>query len=235
VKLSAILAPLIAAGVPGEVILATVKAFEDQQIDASEKGKEKARARWRKWKDKQPTNVGKRLQTPANVSNTLTRVEDSSSKKDITGEEERKIEAPAALSPRGELEKVLDAEHAAAVVEHRQRLKKPLTPRAARLLANSLSKAPDANAAADMMIEKGWQSFELAWLENRTAPRPHSTASPPYGKRMNAVEANLARRQQKNGTESGRRDNGNAELLPPDEPRLPAFIGDVGKAITWSG
>ncbi|KQS79057.1 hypothetical protein ASG25_10755 [Rhizobium sp. Leaf384] len=36
-KLSAILAPLIAAGVPGEVILATVRAFEDQQVDAIER------------------------------------------------------------------------------------------------------------------------------------------------------------------------------------------------------
>lgn len=44
-KLSAILAPLIAAGVPGDVILATVKAFEDQQSDAIERRRESDRVR----------------------------------------------------------------------------------------------------------------------------------------------------------------------------------------------
>lgn len=42
-KLSAILAPLIAANVPGHVILETVKAFEDQQADALEKRRESDR------------------------------------------------------------------------------------------------------------------------------------------------------------------------------------------------
>lgn len=51
-KLSAILEPLIAAGVPGDVILATVKAFEEQQGSVVEKGREKARARWHRWNDK---------------------------------------------------------------------------------------------------------------------------------------------------------------------------------------
>lgn len=81
-KLSAILEPLIAAGVPGDVILATVRAFEEQQGSVVEKGREKARARWHRWN-------AKRLQTSANVSNTLVRAEDSSSKKDNNKEEKK--------------------------------------------------------------------------------------------------------------------------------------------------
>lgn len=84
-KLSAILEPMIAAGVSGDVILATVRAFEEQHGNAIEKEREKARARWRKWKANQD---GKRLQTFANVSKQLARVEDSSSKEDISGTKE---------------------------------------------------------------------------------------------------------------------------------------------------
>jgi hypothetical protein len=76
-KLSAILAPMIAANVPGDVILATVRAYEDQAEELSEGSKEKARARWRRWKNKQGTNVGQRLQTDANGGKPLTRGEDN--------------------------------------------------------------------------------------------------------------------------------------------------------------
>lgn len=165
---------LAALGLSTEQIAGVLDIMESE----AEERKEKGRARWRKWKEGQPTNVSKRLPTTANVSSQLVRVEDSSSKKVISG---KKDNTPAAPTPRAELEKVLDSEHAAAVVEHRQRIKKPLTAYAARKLANSLSKAPDANAAADIMVEKGWQSFEVAWLENRAGPRPHSTASPTGG------------------------------------------------------
>lgn len=44
-KLSAILAPLLAAGVPGDVILATVRAFEEEQADALEKRRQSDRER----------------------------------------------------------------------------------------------------------------------------------------------------------------------------------------------
>lgn len=187
---------LVAAGATPDMILAAVTAAEATKDAAIEASRSKARARVQRWRDNH--NETSRNVTQRSVADTsrLTRVEDSSSKKDISGKEESKIDAPVALSPRGELEKVLDAERAAAVVEHRQRIKKPLTPRAARLLANSLSKAPDANAAADTMIEKGWQSFELAWLENRTAPRPFSTASPKGGSPKTFDEGGTGPREQ---------------------------------------
>jgi type IV secretory pathway TrbL component len=52
---------------------------------------------------------------------------------------------------------------AGEVIEHRNRLRKPLTPFAARLLANKFRLTPDPNAAATVMIEKGWQGFDPSW------------------------------------------------------------------------
>lgn len=78
-------------------------------------------------------------------------------------------------SPRSELEAVLDAERAEAVIDHRQRLRKPLTAHAARLLAQQLARCPNPNAAADLMIERGWQSIKPEWAENAgiaAAPKP---------------------------------------------------------------
>ena len=73
------------------------------------------------------------------------------------------------ISARDELSKVLDESRVTAVLEHRQKLRKPLTAHAATLLAKTLSQHPDPNAAADEMIERGWQSYKLAWTQN--APR----------------------------------------------------------------
>lgn len=83
--------------------------------------------------------------------------------------------APAKPTPRSELETVLDTEHARAVIEHRQRLRKPLTARAATLLAQTLARHPNPNAAADEMIERGWQTIKPGWGEDnraRAGPAP---------------------------------------------------------------
>ena len=79
---------------------------------------------------------------------------------------------------------VLDQEHAEAVVAHRRTtIKKPLTAYAAKLLAKRLAEWPDANEAADIMIEKCWQGFNRTWVRDRAiavvngpAPQPRSMA-----------------------------------------------------------
>lgn len=78
-------------------------------------------------------------------------------------------------TPRQELETVLDADRTQAVIDHRQRIRKPLTAHAAKLLAGKFAKCPDPNAAADAMIANGWQGFEPEWMERRQArgsPQP---------------------------------------------------------------
>lgn len=81
--------------------------------------------------------------------------------------------APAKPTPRSELETVLDRQRAGAIIDHRQRIRKPLTAHAAKLLAGKFAKCPDPNAAADAMIGNGWQGFEPEWLD-----RPHARAGP---------------------------------------------------------
>jgi uncharacterized protein YdaU (DUF1376 family) len=82
------------------------------------------------------------------------------------------------LTPRQELETVLDEERADAVIEHRQRMRKPLTARAAKMLAGKLSKADDPNRAADLMIERGWAGFEVDWMRGTRGNDPPSKAKP---------------------------------------------------------
>jgi len=77
-------------------------------------------------------------------------------------------------TPRAELQAVLDAEHADAVLEHRQRIRKPMTARGAKMLARKFADCPDPNAAADCMVANGWTGFEPQWMENRKGTGPPS-------------------------------------------------------------
>lgn len=77
-------------------------------------------------------------------------------------------------TPRSELLAVLDADRADAVIEHRQRIRKPLTAHAAKLLAGKFARCPNPNEAADAMIANGWQGFEPEWMD-----RQQSRGSPP--------------------------------------------------------
>jgi hypothetical protein len=62
------------------------------------------------------------------------------------------------------LQAVLDAEHAAAVLDHRKTKKCALTPFAAKLLAKEFGKCSDPNAAAEEMILRGWAGFRADWM-----------------------------------------------------------------------
>jgi|SRR5581483_5658922 len=75
-----------------------------------------------------------------------------------------------------ELKIALDDEHADAIVAHRKALKRPLTDRAAKLLAQQFLQTSDPNAAADLMIAKGWRGFQAEWLDKPT-PRRNGSAS----------------------------------------------------------
>jgi hypothetical protein len=150
-------------------------AVEAATAATSDAGKEKARERWRKWKERQSTNVGKRLQPLANNS----RAVEDKPLPTVIEPQESKNSTPAAPSPRQHLETVLTAEQAEAVLQHRKSIKAPLTQRSAKLLALELAKCPDPNAAADTMMLRGWRGFEASWLVNppRGSP-PTSKANP---------------------------------------------------------
>lgn len=65
----------------------------------------------------------------------------------------------------------LDEDHAIAVMEHRRvTIKKPLTPFAAKLLAKRFAEWGNPNEAAEIMIEKTWQGFNVEWVRDRRRP-----------------------------------------------------------------
>ena len=96
--------------------------------------------------------VGNRLGEPEGKTSALTEVQ----------------ARPKKPTPRRMLEAVLRPEDAADVLEHRQRLRKPLTVRAAKALAREFGKLPAEQRAdaVEVMLLKGWQGFRAEWFEN---------------------------------------------------------------------
>jgi hypothetical protein len=79
----------------------------------------------------------------------------------------RKPEREPRRTPMDELKPVLGEPLARDVIDHRQRLRKPLTARAAELLARQFRSCADPKAAAETMISNGWQGFNPEWMERQ--------------------------------------------------------------------
>jgi hypothetical protein len=77
-------------------------------------------------------------------------------------------------TPQEILSEVVSEKTAADVVAHRKALRKPLTPRAAELLAKTLAASGDAEHAAATMIERGWQGYRADW----DSAKPNARAGP---------------------------------------------------------
>ncbi len=86
-----------------------------------------------------------------------------------TRKKERATDVAPKKSPASVLSPLLGNELAAEVVEHRQRLRKPMTVKAAELLLREFEKCTEPIAGAEMMIARGWQGFNAQWMENDVA------------------------------------------------------------------
>lgn len=196
-KLSAILAPLVAAKVPHEVILEAVRAYEQEQENALERRRRAdADRQARKREREKSRDVTLRHSDRSLVRGRDTRVEDKTSNSEIEPQKKDIRDTPLSR-----LEVVLDQERARSVVDHRQRIRKPLTERAAKLLADKFARCRDPNAAADAMVSNGWQGFEPEWMD-----RPTARGSPAVVP-MKDTAANAARRRIE-AIENARRQSG---------------------------
>lgn len=96
------------------------------------------------------------------------------------------------MTPRQELEVVLDADHADAIIQHRQAKRAKLTPYAAKLLAAQFAKCENPNAAAEEMLLRGWQGFKADWVSkvpaNTSLPKPTTTPSTIAAKVLQAMQ-----------------------------------------------
>lgn len=149
------------------------KAAEELRIRAekSDGASQKAKIRWGK-KD----NEIKPDPMPQHSRGNANQISEPE-EKELTKVSSKK---PVEKSPRQWLETVLSPARAEAVIEHRQRLRKPLTATAAKLLAGKFGQCADPEAAADMMVVNGWQGLEPAWvarhLEDNARSRQPSLA-----------------------------------------------------------
>ena len=66
-------------------------------------------------------------------------------------------------SPKQILSEVVSEQTAADVVEHRKKLRKPLTDRSAREIAKALAATGNPEDAAATMLRNGWQGFNPDW------------------------------------------------------------------------
>ncbi len=86
--------------------------------------------------------------------------------------------------------------------------------------------------------KRGMRKFVVSWLDRRqnagpSQPSAQRATSPP-GRRENAADALRAMRaENRHEPENRRSDCSDAELLPPDEPRLQAFVGHLGGTLRW--
>lgn len=116
-------------------------------------------------------------------------------------------------TPRQALESVLDAKHAADLLDHRKRIKKPMTTRAAELLAGQLAQWHDPNEAADAMILNGWQGFKPEYLQNQRARGSPGRQPPPKYDPFKALAEELSDGQDRSQG-SDRSDWDDAEGVP---------------------
>jgi hypothetical protein len=89
----------------------------------------------------------------------------------------KSADKPPSRKPFDALAPVLGAELGRAIVEHRQKLRSPLTLKAAEMLAKRLQSFPDPKAAAEKMLERGWKSIDLDWGVNGLGPKKPKTGA----------------------------------------------------------
>lgn len=203
---------LAAAGLSTEQIAIVLEIMDEREKEfaaAEDARKAQVRERVQRWRDKQKDDVTLPKRN-GNATKRLTRGRDSSSKDKISGEGEDNNNTPEPTA-KSNLETVLDAERAAAVVEHRKKIGKPMTPHAGALLARQFAKCPDPNAAADAMVANGWQGFKPEWMDSKQPPR---SGSPPHGRKNFMDVARDRFRGSNDGPESIFGSHSNVELLP---------------------
>ncbi len=160
---------------------------------ASEKQRARANVRWAKEKDlcrgnATPCNAPTPTPTPTPIKK-KERVDKSTQKK----------------KPRDALIPILGDDIASAVIEHRQRISKPLTFRAAEMLAKQFGKYHDTPAGAEMMLARGWQGFKAEWMDNDRYKSKRTTADDRSDRKTE-----MARRQdERSKTDGGMADKTN--------------------------
>lgn len=167
---SAVIDAMLAAGCSAEQLAAAVKAANEQDEVILAEKRAKAAAKKRRQRAGVPSCPGDIEGQRGTEGDKVSPKKESSptppKEKTTPSQSETNV---SSKNPRQALETVLDQQRAGDVIEMRQRIRKPLTTRAAELLAGQLAKWHDPNEAADAMVLNGWQGFKPEYLQNTRA------------------------------------------------------------------
>ena len=146
----------------GFIVAGRIAAWEKRQPKREDDhSSERVRA-FRERQRKQSSYVDETQCNAAKRTETLDKIrldKNISSNEDIARE-------PSALAI---LSGCMSEQTARDLIAHRQKLRKPLTPRAAKLLAKDFVAYGNPEEAAEMMIKNGWQGFHPTWVTNQAA------------------------------------------------------------------
>lgn len=172
--MSAILEPLVAAGVDPETLLKTVRAYEDQQENALEKRREADRNRQARKRETDSLSRDVTLRhSDSQRPRSHARGEDNLQTKDTSGKEEKKVTSPSARSSRGSrIPENFQPDIEAAVSEGVPRSE---AERQARSFCDYWRSKPGAGG-----LKLDWPATWRVWYRRNisTPPKPQATAPP---------------------------------------------------------
>jgi hypothetical protein len=229
-SLADIIRRMLAAGAPPEAIAMAIEAFQASQKSARQARNRRYYEAHRKPKIKtiKTSETSEKIKTikTSEASETtelrrpLARVEDNSTTTEISGKKDKNLGAGRLKTPRQILLECLSPENADGVLASRKAMHRPLTGRAAQLLAKGFLATADPNAAAEMMIARGWQGFKPEWFDNERRSNGQqqsgkrgsiSDAAPSFIERIDKLYAERGSRSSDSGAEGGKA----VRLLPP--------------------
>lgn len=187
-KLSALIAPLIAAKAPHETIMAVVEAYEQQQENALEKRRAADADRQARKRDREKSrDVTLRHSDSALMRDRAAPVDDKLKHTDTT--KEKNTTAKDTAEFRSALASLGD-DRLDALLAVRRAKKAPVNAYAAKLFVKAAQTCSlTLDDAADMCIERNWLTVKLGWLD-----KPQARGSPPgtTGKPRNMFDATTA-------------------------------------------
>lgn len=145
------------------------KRIEKELIDAQAAYDRRAAAGRRGGQAKAETSSNAKAMPEQCYSNATALLKQSQSQSHIDTNVSIDKREPSALAI---LSECMSEQTARDLIAHRQKLRKPLTARAAKLLAKDFVAYGNPEEAAEMMIKNGWQGFHPTWVANQTRAGP---------------------------------------------------------------
>lgn len=152
---------MLSAGMSGEAVIAAIEEMEDAARHGVDEQAERRRAadRERKRVARLRNSADSADAAPLDKEIPPTPPKENNNNKNIN------TRTREADQIRANLESTLSPETAQDLIDHRKKLKKPMTASAAKRLAGKLALCRDGpEAAANAMISNGWQGFEPEWM-----------------------------------------------------------------------